>query len=53
MVQPRLTGLDDQKLLSWDGFREEHGLKTSSNVFQLFQECYKSITVRPVSKMKL
>ena len=53
MVQPRLTGLDDQKLLSWYGFHEEHGLKNSSNVFPLFQDRYNSITVRPVSNMKL
>ena len=35
-----LNGLDDQKLLSWYGFHEEHGLKNSSNVFPLFQDCY-------------
>ena len=52
MVQPRLTGLDDQKFLSWYVLHEEHGLN-SSNVFPLFQDCYKSITVRPASKMKL
>ena len=27
MVQPSLTGLDYQKLLSWYGFHEEHGLR--------------------------
>ena len=36
MVQPKLTGLDDQKLLSWYGLHEVHGLKSSSNVFPLF-----------------
>ena len=46
-------GLDDQKPLSRYDFHEEHGLKNSSNVFPLFQDCYKSITVGPVSKMKL
>ena len=50
MVQPRLTGLDDLKLLSWYGFHEEHGLKKSSNVLLLFQDCYRSITVHPVSR---
>ena len=50
MVQLSLTGLDYQKLLSWYGFHEEHGLRNSSTVFPLFQDCYKSITVRPVSK---
>ena len=50
MVQLRFTGLDDQKLLSWYGFHEEHDLK---DVFPLFQDCYQSITERPVSEIKL
>ena len=50
MMHSRLTGLDNRKLLSWYGVHEEHGLKSSSNVFSLFQDCYKNITVRPVSK---
>ena len=33
-------------ILVW--LHEEHGLKNSSNVFPLFQVCYKSITVQPV-----
>ena len=40
MVQLSLTGLDYQKLLSWYGFHEERGLKNSSKVFPLFQDCY-------------
>ena len=40
--------------LSWYGFLEEHGLKKSSNVLiSTIQDCFKSITVHPVSKMKL
>ena len=35
MVQPNLTGLNYQKLLSWYGFHEEHGLRNSSKVFPL------------------
>ena len=38
-----LTGLDYQKLSSWYGFHEEHGLRNSSKVFTLFQDCYESI----------
>ena len=41
MVQPSLTGLDYQKLSSWYGFHEEHGLRNSSKVFPLFQDCFK------------
>ena len=41
MVQSRLNGLDDRKLLSWYAFYKEHGLKNSSNVFPLFQDCNK------------
>ena len=41
MVHPSLTGLHYQKLLSWCGFHEEHGLRNSSKVFPLFQDCYK------------
>ena len=37
MVQPRLTGLDDQKLSSWYGFHEEHVLRNSSKVFHFFK----------------
>ena len=33
MVQPSLTGLDYQTLLSCYGFHQEHGLRNSSNVF--------------------
>ena len=40
-VQPSLTGLDYQKLLSWYSFDEEHGLRNSSNVFPLFQTVIK------------
>ena len=36
MVQPSLTGLDYQKLLSWYGFHEEHDWRNSSNVFSHF-----------------
>ena len=43
MVQPSLTGLDYQKLLSWYGFHEEHGLRISLEVFPFFQDCYESI----------
>ena len=35
--------LDYQRLLSWYGFHEENGLRNSSKVFPLFQDCYKSI----------
>ena len=41
MVQLRLTGLDDQKLLSWYGFHEEHGLRYSSKVFHFFKTVIK------------
>ena len=41
MVQPRLTGLDYQKLLSWYGFHEEHGLRNSSKVFHFFKTVIK------------
>ena len=41
MVQSRLTGLDNRKLLSWYGFHEEHGLKNSSNVYRLFKTVIK------------
>ena len=37
------TWLDNQKLLSWYGFYEDHGLRNSSKVFPPFQDCYKSI----------
>ena len=36
MVQSSLTGLDYQKLLSWHGFHEEHGSRSSSKVFLFF-----------------
>ena len=42
MVQPSLTGLDYQQLLSCYGFYEEHGLRNSSK-FPLFQDSYQSI----------
>ena len=32
MVQPSLTGLDFQKLLSWYGFHEEHGLRNCPEI---------------------
>ena len=41
MVQPSLTGLDHQKLLSWYGFHEEHGLSNSSKVFHFFKTVIK------------
>ena len=41
MVQPRLTGLDDQKLSSWYGFHEEHVLRNSSKVFHFFKTVIK------------
>ena len=41
MVQPSLTGLDHQKLLSWYGFHEEHGLRNSSKVFPVFETVIK------------
>ena len=41
MVQPSLTGMDCQKLLSWYAFYEEHGLRNSSNVFHLFKTVIK------------
>ena len=41
MVQPSLTGLDFQKLLSWYGFHEEHGLRNSSKVFHFFKTVIK------------
>ena len=41
MVQLSLTGLDYQTLLSCYGFHEEHGLRNSSNILPLFQDCYK------------
>ena len=37
MVQPRLTGLDDQKLSSCYGFHEERALRNSSKVFHFFK----------------
>ena len=37
MVQSWLTGLDDQKLLSWYGFHVGHGLRNSSKVFYFFK----------------
>ena len=55
MVQPSLTGLDYQKLLSWYGFHEEHGLTNSSSVsfffktvikvFKVFASCLKNEAV--------
>ena len=41
MVQLSLTGLDYQKLLSWHGFHEEHGLRNSSNVFHFLKTVIK------------
>ena len=41
MVQPSLTELDYQKLLSWYGFHEEHGLRNSSIVFHFFKTVIK------------
>ena len=41
MVQPRLFGLDDQKLSSWYGFHEEHALRNSSKVFHFFKTVIK------------
>ena len=40
-MQPSLTGLDYQKLLSWYGFHEEHGLRNCSKVFPLFKTVIK------------
>ena len=37
MVQSWLTGLDDQKLLSWYGFHVGHGLRNSSKGFYFFK----------------
>ena len=42
LILNKITGLDGQNLLSWYGFHEEHGLKNSSNVLSLFQDCYKT-----------
>ena len=36
-MQLSLTGLDYQKLLSWYGFHEEHGLRNSSIVSHFFK----------------
>ena len=41
MVQPRLTGLNDQKLSSWYDFHEEHVLRNSSKVFHFFNTVIK------------
>ena len=41
--QGYVVQLDYQKLLSWYGFDDEHGLRNSSKVFPLFQDCYKCI----------
>ena len=58
MVQPSLTGLDYEKLLSWYGFHEEHSLRNSSNIFPLFSRLFLKYLkylkyLRPVSEMKL
>ena len=45
MVKPSRTGLDCW-ILSWYGFHEEHGLRNSSNVFPLFQDCH-NIKIMP------
>ena len=43
MVQPSLTGLDYQKLLSWYGFHKEHVLRNSSKVFFHFFKIVKEV----------
>ena len=52
MVQPSLTGLDYQKLLSWYGFDEEHGLRNSQTVikvFEVFASCLKNEVVNQLT----
>ena len=41
MVQPSLTGLDCQTLLSWYSFHEEHGLRTLQTFFHFFKTVIK------------